>query len=199
MQGKYYLDLVRVFYFNLKVRDGVYSTRVKGVDIVLDDDMWTTVAHIQLREDMVMLSQDLEGFNKIMDFRSFLKDPKAYINNKQLLCSEADVMIIYGIINDILIHSPNLIFNTMMKAKMFPYYPLSYALLVSRICEYKGVDVSREVFQSTHNGKSNWGFFPPPDGIHLASLSSFVKIQRRWSSFVKHSNEVLIPCGLQGK
>ncbi|KOM51344.1 hypothetical protein LR48_Vigan09g000300 [Vigna angularis] len=55
MQGKFYSDLVRVFYFNLKVRDGVYSTRVKGVDIVLDDDIWTTMAQIQLNEDVVML------------------------------------------------------------------------------------------------------------------------------------------------
>ncbi|KOM40594.1 hypothetical protein LR48_Vigan04g079200 [Vigna angularis] len=54
---KYYLDLIRVFYFNLKARDGVYSTRVKGVDTV-------------------MLTQGLGDFNKILAFHSFLKNPK---------------------------------------------------------------------------------------------------------------------------
>ncbi|KOM57890.1 hypothetical protein LR48_Vigan11g092300 [Vigna angularis] len=39
----------------------------------------------------------------------------------------------------------------MMKAKRYTHYPIPYALLVSRICEYKGVDVSIEAFQSSHS------------------------------------------------
>ncbi|WVZ03899.1 hypothetical protein V8G54_024705 [Vigna mungo] len=46
--------------------------KVKGVDIVLDDDIWTTVAQIQVNEDVVMLTHELEGINKILAFRSFL-------------------------------------------------------------------------------------------------------------------------------
>ncbi|KOM50069.1 hypothetical protein LR48_Vigan08g089600 [Vigna angularis] len=88
-----------------------------------------------------MLTQGLKGFNKILDFRSFLKNPK---------CSKADLMIIYGIVNEIKIHWPSLICDTMMTAKSYTHYPLPYALLISRICKYKGVDVLTEAFQSTH-------------------------------------------------
>ncbi|WVZ03900.1 hypothetical protein V8G54_024706 [Vigna mungo] len=69
----------------LKIRDGVYSTRVKGVDIVLDDDIWTTVAQIQVNEDVVMLTQELEGINKILAFRSFLMNHEVQIIRKQLI------------------------------------------------------------------------------------------------------------------
>jgi len=44
MQGTYYPDLVRAFYYNYKFRDGVGFTKVKGVDIILDDDIWENVA-----------------------------------------------------------------------------------------------------------------------------------------------------------
>ncbi|WVY93585.1 hypothetical protein V8G54_032673 [Vigna mungo] len=135
----------RVLYFNLKARDRVYFTRVKGLDIILDDDIWTTVAQLQLDEDAVMLTQGLEGFNKILDFRSFLKNPEVQVNRKQLLvgslksnerpihylimwllcprasnhaqCSKVNLMVIYGIVNKIKIHWPSLICDTMMKAK----------------------------------------------------------------------------------
>lgn len=76
MQGKFYPNMVRVFYFNLKARDWVYSIRVKGVDIILEDDIWTTMAQLQLHKDAVMLIQGLEGFNKILAFHSFLKNPE---------------------------------------------------------------------------------------------------------------------------
>jgi len=44
MQGTYYPDLVRAFYFNYKFRDGVGFTKVKGVDTILNDDIWENVA-----------------------------------------------------------------------------------------------------------------------------------------------------------
>jgi len=47
MQGTYYPDLVRAFYFNYKFRDGVGFTKVKGVDIILDDDIWENVAQLK--------------------------------------------------------------------------------------------------------------------------------------------------------
>lgn len=39
-----------------------------------------------------------------------------------------------------------------MKAKRYLQYPLPYALLVSRICEYGEVNTFGESSQSTHNG-----------------------------------------------
>lgn len=40
----------------LKVRDGISSIRVKGVDIVLDDDIWTYVANMHLHEHTQFLT-----------------------------------------------------------------------------------------------------------------------------------------------
>ncbi|KOM57558.1 hypothetical protein LR48_Vigan11g059100 [Vigna angularis] len=39
IKGDCYLDLVEVFYTNLKVVDGVIHSRVKGVNIIIDDDV----------------------------------------------------------------------------------------------------------------------------------------------------------------
>jgi len=64
-------------------------------------------------------------------------------------CSEADLLIMYGILNRVSIKWSSLILDTMLKAKRYPQYPLPYSLLIFRICEYKGVDTTGELCQST--------------------------------------------------
>ena len=64
-------------------------------------------------------------------------------------CSEADLLIMYAILNRVPIKWSSLILDTMLKAKRYPQYPLPYSLLISRICEYKGVDTTGELCQST--------------------------------------------------
>lgn len=39
MTGSWYLDLIKVFYANLKVVDGEVCFRVKGVNIKLDEEI----------------------------------------------------------------------------------------------------------------------------------------------------------------
>jgi len=39
----------------------------------------------------------------------------------------------------------------MLKAKRLPQYPLPYSLLISRICEYKGDNISHEQSHQTTN------------------------------------------------
>lgn len=97
-----------------------------------------------------VLVGDLKKDERLIHFLIVLMLCQCASNHTQ--CFEANIMIIYGIINDILIHWPSCIYDTFMKAKRYPHYLLPYALLVSRICEYKGVDTSRETSQSTHNG-----------------------------------------------
>jgi len=58
-------------------------------------------------------------------------------------------MIIYALLNHIPINWPSIILDTMLKAKWLPQYPLPYSLLISRICEYKGVKISDEQFHRT--------------------------------------------------
>jgi len=50
MQGTYYPDLVCAFYYNYKFRDGVGFTKAKGVDIILDDDIWENVAQFPIHD-----------------------------------------------------------------------------------------------------------------------------------------------------
>ncbi|KOM26973.1 hypothetical protein LR48_Vigan347s002700 [Vigna angularis] len=44
MKGDYYPNLVEVFYTNLRVLNGVIYSRVKGVNIAIDDDVMLLVA-----------------------------------------------------------------------------------------------------------------------------------------------------------
>jgi len=74
MQGKYYPDLVRVFYYNLKIRDEVAYSRVKGVDIIIDNDIWENVAKF-LINDVESILNGITGFNRILPYQSFLCNP----------------------------------------------------------------------------------------------------------------------------
>ncbi|WVZ10786.1 hypothetical protein V8G54_015316 [Vigna mungo] len=171
LRGRYYPDLVQEFYFNLKVRDGIFSTRVKGVDIVLDNDVWTNVAKVLVLENSQIVPSDFANFNKIMVFQSFLRNPRQpnarlylagglkmeerllhYLivwllcprGSNHAQCSETDLIIMYGILQSIPLNWPHLFQTIMFKAKRLDAAPLPYPLLVSQICVYKGVDISNE-------------------------------------------------------
>ncbi|KOM41212.1 hypothetical protein LR48_Vigan04g141000 [Vigna angularis] len=60
----------------------------------------------------------------------------------------ADFLLLYGILNNIHIDWPALISDTMLKAKKYHVYHLPYALLISRIMEYKGVHLEGELTQA---------------------------------------------------
>ncbi|KOM34552.1 hypothetical protein LR48_Vigan02g070200 [Vigna angularis] len=175
-KGCIYPDLIRVFYFNLRYRDGIISTKVKGVRIILDDNVWTNVAQLTIWDDAVKVHLGLQDFNRLMTFQSFLRHPEQQTNRRQLLvggfkveermihylivwilrpratnhaqCSEQDLLLLYGILNHIHIDWPALIVDTMVKGKKSHSYQFPYALLISRILEYKGVNVEGELVQA---------------------------------------------------
>ncbi|KOM48049.1 hypothetical protein LR48_Vigan07g175300 [Vigna angularis] len=175
-KGCIYPDLIRVFYFNLRYRDGIISTKVKGVRIILDDNVWTNVAQLPIWDDTVKVHLGLDDFNRMMTFQSFLRHPERQTNRRQLLvggfkveermihnlivwilcpratnhaqCSEQDLLLLYGILNHIHIDWPALIADTMVKAKKSHSYQFPYALLLSRILEFKGVPVEGELVQT---------------------------------------------------
>ncbi|KOM48164.1 hypothetical protein LR48_Vigan07g186800 [Vigna angularis] len=157
-------------------RDGIITTKVKGVPIILDDDIWTNVAQLTIWDDAVKVHLGVPDFNRLLAFQSFLRHPKQQTNRRQLLvggfkveeclihylivwllcpratnhaqCSEQDILLLYGILNHIHIDWPALISDTMLKDKKYHAYHLSYALLISRILEYKGVNVEGELTQT---------------------------------------------------
>ena len=181
MQGTYYPDLVQAFYFNYKFKDRVGFTKVKGVEIILDDDIWENFAQFPIYDGTSpILTAGIEGFNRIFAYRSFMRRQDQEIGRQLLAgplkvdelllhyllvwilcprgtnhaqCSEADLMIIYAMLNHIPIHWPSIILDTMLKAKRLPQYPLPYSLLISCICKYTGVNVSDE--QSHKTTKAN--------------------------------------------
>jgi len=48
MKGTIYVDLVKVFYVNAHIEDGLLVSRIKGVDIVLDNNVWSSIARFKL-------------------------------------------------------------------------------------------------------------------------------------------------------
>ncbi|KOM48155.1 hypothetical protein LR48_Vigan07g185900 [Vigna angularis] len=116
----------------------------------------------------------LVDINRLLAFQSFLRHLQQQINRRQLLvggfkveerlihylivwllcpratnhtqCFEHDLLL-YGILNNIHIDWHALISDTMLKAKMYHAYHLPYALLISRILEYKGVHIEGELTQ----------------------------------------------------
>jgi len=81
----YYPDLVRVFHYNLKFRGNIGYTKVKGVEIILDDDIWTNVARIPPSADRTsILSTHIDGFNRILTYQSLLRQPDLHISKKLL-------------------------------------------------------------------------------------------------------------------
>ena len=84
MQGKYYPDLVRVFYYNLKIRDEVAYSRVKGVDIIIDNDIWENVAKFPINDVVESILNGIAGFNRILAYQSFLRNPTQDVGGQLL-------------------------------------------------------------------------------------------------------------------
>ena len=64
LKGPYYPELVKVFYTCLKVLDdGELMTRVNGVDIFVDNEVWLAVAGLS-NEGIAQLEDFSESYNK---------------------------------------------------------------------------------------------------------------------------------------
>jgi len=118
------------------------------VDIILDDYIWENVAKFPIHYDTSpILTVGIEGFNIIFAYRSFHWKPNEEIGKKLLTghlkvderllhylivwilcprgtnhaqCSEADLIIIYALLNYILINWPSVILDIMLRAKRIP-------------------------------------------------------------------------------
>lgn len=75
-KGCIYLDLIKVSYFNLKYGEGIVATKVKGVPIILYDDICTNVAQLIIRDDAVRGHLGVPDFNCLHAFQAFLRHPQ---------------------------------------------------------------------------------------------------------------------------
>ena len=42
----YYPELVKVFYFNLKIQDGILSSKVHGIPMIIDQSLFFSLTHL---------------------------------------------------------------------------------------------------------------------------------------------------------
>ncbi|KAG2408147.1 uncharacterized protein HKW66_Vig0029690 [Vigna angularis] len=145
----------------------------QGIDIILDNDIWTNVAHLPILENTMHVPNDFGDFNKILAYRSFMRNPQQSLPNRRYLlvgnlrmeervlhylivwllcprgsnlaqCFEIDLIIMSAITQNIKINWVDLISDTIVRAKRYDRGHLPYPLLISLICVYKGVDVTGE-------------------------------------------------------
>ncbi|KAG2399312.1 uncharacterized protein HKW66_Vig0082060 [Vigna angularis] len=147
--------------------------KILRIDIILDNDIWTNVAHLPILENTMHVPNDFGDFNKILAYRSFMRNPQQPLPNRRYLlvgnlrmeervlhylivwllcprgsnlaqCFEIDLMIMSAITQNIKINWVDLISDTIVRAKRYDRSHLPYPLLISLICVYKGVDVTGE-------------------------------------------------------
>jgi len=83
LTGNIYLDLVKVFYTNLQFSGDSLVSHVKGVDMVITNDVWTVVAGLKFSAIKINRGNlgVMEDFNKIQFYKSCLKDPHSKVRN----------------------------------------------------------------------------------------------------------------------
>lgn len=73
MSRDWYPDLIKVFYVNLRVENGIICSRVKGVNIKLDEGIWSTIVGFKLggyKSQLGML-----GINRLAIYKACLRNP----------------------------------------------------------------------------------------------------------------------------
>ncbi|KOM38263.1 hypothetical protein LR48_Vigan03g164500 [Vigna angularis] len=76
MKGDCYPNLVEVFYTNLRVLNGVIHSRVKGVNITIDDNVWSDITGLK--------AEGLDSHIRDSDSNKWLTKTTIYISNKYL-------------------------------------------------------------------------------------------------------------------
>ncbi|KOM37826.1 hypothetical protein LR48_Vigan03g120800 [Vigna angularis] len=74
LDGDYYPNLVKVFYANLRVKDSLILSRVKGVDVWIDEAIWNTIAGFhpaRIKSHLGMC-----GINKMAIYKDCIRFPE---------------------------------------------------------------------------------------------------------------------------
>jgi len=162
--------LVRVFYANLACEEDLLTLRVKGVNIVLTLDVWTSIASFRIAG--ILAHRGFPRANRLDVYQGCLRDPTAkrdysifcvgwmkkdervlafltawilvpHNGNHAQLTTE-DVFLIHAFKSNILIDWSEVVSDTMQKAIKLPNYPLPYAVFVCKVLEHYKVNFSGE-------------------------------------------------------
>ncbi|KOM43250.1 hypothetical protein LR48_Vigan05g085400 [Vigna angularis] len=87
MKGDCYQDLVEVFYTNLRVVNGVIHSRVKGVNIIIDDNVWSHIVGLKAEglDSHIRDSESNRWLTKRVIYVNYLRYPQRYKVDKQYL------------------------------------------------------------------------------------------------------------------
>jgi len=175
---------------------------VKGVDMIITNDVWAVVAGLKssgLRINKGNL-RIVEEFNKMQFYKSCLKNPLSKVRifsigglklDERLITfivswiitprgsnhstiSEEDLVLIYCIMNKVKINWIHTIKEHMQKSKRLCDFHYPYAILISEFLRYFEVDIEGELDEVIN----------PSSDINSGSLSKmgFTKICGKWLS-----------------
>ncbi|QCE03458.1 hypothetical protein DEO72_LG8g1482 [Vigna unguiculata] len=168
LTGDIYPDLVRVFYANLACEEDLLTSRVKGVNIVLTLDVWTSI--IVFRIAGIPAHRGFPGANRLDIYQGCLRDPTtkrdysiflaggmkkdervlafltAWIlvprNGNHAQLTTEDVFLLHAFKSNVLVDWSEVVSNTMQKAIKLPNYPMPYAVFVCKVLEHYKVNFS---------------------------------------------------------
>lgn len=82
MSGKFYPELVKVFYTIVRANmDGLLYATFSSKEMVIDDDVWESVAGIT-NIGIQKFDESLDGYSKMSTYRSMLLDPTVCLRNR---------------------------------------------------------------------------------------------------------------------
>ncbi|XP_057445932.1 uncharacterized protein LOC130738046 [Lotus japonicus] len=174
LNANYLIELIKVFYCNLKLVDGDLVTEVKGTPIRITPSDWLTVTG--LRHEGVTFSTTSEisnwkGYDRTIAVKGMLKDPsvvpaskimagKLTVEDRMLhyvfawiliprgsnyaQLREEDVFVMWLMKQRLLINWPCYMSNHMMKVKNRHMKDLPYAFLITKFLEHFQIDTTSE-------------------------------------------------------
>ncbi|KOM54842.1 hypothetical protein LR48_Vigan10g073400 [Vigna angularis] len=174
MKGDCYPNLVEVFYLNLRALNGVIHSRVKGVNITIDDNVWSYVAGLKAEglDSHIRDSDSNRWIPKRVIYIICLRYPRRYKVDKQYLhdgLNKKDKLIPYVLtwlllpgrffedrmltedvflLNSIKTRIPTnwvaVLEDHMIVAGDKYAQKLPYGVFISKVLKLQGVDVSQE-------------------------------------------------------
>ncbi|KOM47934.1 hypothetical protein LR48_Vigan07g163800 [Vigna angularis] len=174
MKGDWYPDLVRVFYINMRNIDGNLHSRVKGVNVHIDNDVWFQLAGLKAQGlfSHLRYSETNIWLKKKDVYINWLRFPRRYtierlyvhdgLNKEEKITAHIfawvilparlvqdrmttkDVFLLYAINNDVPTNWVEVIKDHMIDAGTKHARHLPYVVFISKILTLQGVDVSGE-------------------------------------------------------
>jgi len=103
--GKIYLDLMKVFFTNLQLKNDVFLSSVKGVHMEISKKAWKDVARLRAKGVQVRNGETgvVQEFNKVQYYGQCLRNPGVEINHFHVDGLKVDERLLTIIITKIIV------------------------------------------------------------------------------------------------